>query len=290
MASPAGAKHMKINNLGTIDIGTIHAAFIDAFSEYEVKIDLPVEKLQEMLLMRDYEPSLSLGCFEDSRLIGFVLTGCRQIDGKRCGYDTGTGVIKEYQNRHVGSMLMEGLIESIKKNEMGHYQLEVLENNIAAQSLYEKYGFRVSRRLRCYEYFCDGAGEPITWDETRDISVLDAISPEEYVSFAPTWQNSLKSFLNNRNKYYFAGYECDGHLTGYGIIHGERADMLQIGVASAYRGTGLEKKIMERMARAIGKNKVTILNVEDDSYMQIQLDKVGCKNFINQYEMVYTNR
>jgi len=280
---------MKINNLGAVDIGTIHAAFIDAFSEYEVKIDMPVEKLREMLLVRDYEPSSSLGCFEGSRLVGFVLTGCRTIDGKRCGYDTGTGVIKEYQNRHVGSMLMEGLVDSIKKNEMGRYQLEVLENNIAARRLYEKYGFRVSRKLRCYEYFCDNDAEPIAFDETQDIDSLDAVNLEEYVSFIPTWQNALKSFLNNRDMYYFAGYELDRHLVGYGIIHRERADMLQIGMASSYRGLGLEKKIIERMARSIGRNKVTILNVEDGSYMQTMFDKLGCKNFVNQYEMIYTN-
>lgn len=87
---------MKLQNLCNTGIDIVHKAFLDAFSEYEVKIDMPIEKLNEMLLTRDYDPSLSIGCFDGDRLIGFVLTGYRSINNKKCCYDVATGVVQEY--------------------------------------------------------------------------------------------------------------------------------------------------------------------------------------------------
>ena len=105
---------MKLQNLCNTSIDTIHKAFIDAFSEYEVKIDMSIEKLNEILLTRDYDPLLSIGCFEDDRLLGFILAGYRSIDNKKCCYDVATGVIREYQNKHIGSILLKELMNCIE--------------------------------------------------------------------------------------------------------------------------------------------------------------------------------
>ena len=66
-----------ISSLVQTTIEEIHEAFIDAFSDYEVKLDMPVEKLQEMMLTRSYSKDHSLGYFKDGSLVGFLLVGSR---------------------------------------------------------------------------------------------------------------------------------------------------------------------------------------------------------------------
>ncbi len=281
---------MKVQTLDTTPIETIHSAFIDAFSEYEVKIDVPLEKLEEMLLVRDYNPSLSLGCFEKDVLVGFVLSGYREIENKKYGYDTGTGVVKIYQNKHVGSILIEELLKIIEKKKIDYYVLEVLENNDPARKLYEKYGLKFKRKFRCYKKDLIVEGyKQFRYTKTINTSLLEKIDQEKYVSFNPSWQNSLRAYRNNQSKYYFGGYEDGGKLIGYGIIHRERGDILQVGVEESYRGIGLEENIIMGIAKAVNKESVTLLNIEDNSYMQVELEKNGYKNFVNQYEMWYSN-
>ena len=281
---------MKVQTLIDTSIEIIHAAFIDAFSEYEVKIDMPLEKLEEMLLTRDYDPSLSLGCFEKGALIGFVLSGYREIERSMYGYDTGTGVIKAYQNRHIGSLLIERLLEVIKKRRIEHYVLEVIENNDPEIKLYEKYGFVIKRRLRCYRKDLETRqNNTIGYTKTGDASVIEGIEEDTYISFRPSWQNSLRAYRNNQDKYYFEGYEDEGRLIGYGIIHKERGDILQVGVEKGYRGIGIEEMIISDIARAVKKERVTLLNIEDKSNLQKELENNGYDNYVNQYEMWYSN-
>ena len=79
----------------------IHKAFIDAFSDYQVKIEMPIWKSEQMLPRRGYVPEMSIGAFVNETLIGFVLNGCRIWNGKLTVYDLGTGVVRQYRRQGV---------------------------------------------------------------------------------------------------------------------------------------------------------------------------------------------
>lgn len=281
---------MKFKNLCNTNIDTIHKAFIDAFSEYEVKIDMPIEKINEMLLIKDYDPFLSIGCFESDRLLGFVLTGYRSIDNKRCCYDIATGIIREYQRKHIGSILINELMKCIKFNGVDQFQLEVLENNIAARKLYEKNGFCITRRLRCYEKeLMDTSINKKPYEISHDSNILRSIDETDYVSFKPTWQNSLDAFYKKIDYYYAISFLDNDVIAGYGIIHKERGEILQVGVRESYREKGIEEILIREMANGESKTRVKLLNIEDKSYMQSKLEENQYSNFTNQYEMIYIN-
>jgi len=60
-------------------------------------------------------------------------------------------VIKEYQNKKIGSKLMEQVIEIGKNKNIMNITLEVKSNNVAAIKLYEKYNFeKVAIRKNYY--------------------------------------------------------------------------------------------------------------------------------------------
>ena len=91
------------NTVENIRIEELHNTFIEAFSDYEVKMDLPLLKLQHMLQRTGYVAEVSIGAFEENVLVGFLLNAVRQWNGKLTAYDTGTAVIPNYRNHGITS-------------------------------------------------------------------------------------------------------------------------------------------------------------------------------------------
>lgn len=63
-------------------------------------------------------------------------------------------VLKDYQGRGIGSLLLQRIIESARKLGARRIYLEVRVSNERAQRLYKKFGFRVFARLSTY--YMDG--------------------------------------------------------------------------------------------------------------------------------------
>ena len=282
---------MEFYNLEKTNLRTIHSAFIDAFSEYEVKIDMPMEKLAEMMKARSYNPKFSVGCFMSGALIGFVLSGYREIGGQKRCYDIATGVIKEYQNKKIGSLLVQGLQDLLDREKIDQFQLEVLEHNRAAQQLYIKSGFTISRRLHCYtKTIGQRPQKHIPYTVYTDTDLPTDIDETAYVSFVPSWQNALASYYNNRDRYQLKIFQNEKKIAGYGIVHKTEASVLQLGISPEYRAQGLEETIIASLAKATGATKLRFLNIEADSYMDTRMKEMEFENDINQYEMIYLNR
>jgi len=191
-------ENFRIRNLSDTPVEKIHEAFCDAFSEYEVKLDMPFERLVEMIKIRDLNPGFSVGCFYGELLVGFILIGYREINGQKVCYDGGTGVTKAYQRKGIGELMLKELLVRLNEKKVSRFVLEVLENNTPAIKLYEKHGFTKTRKLECFE---------ITKNELRPLPGLGfevtVINPatliqneEMYRLFLPTWQNEIQSVLN----------------------------------------------------------------------------------------------
>jgi ribosomal protein S18 acetylase RimI-like enzyme len=188
----------------------IHETFVDAFSDYEVRMDLPLATLQEMMITRSCGKADSLGYFGNGKLLGFLLLGKRIMDGRIVLYDVATGVVKGHQGEGIGDALVNGIVEAARKVNADRFILEVLQNNKSAQKLYAKYGFGITRKLKCYEYSCDGKADNQKADNQRaDNQNEYAIADHEtclpadldiagYCTFIPSWQNSCDSFMNMR--------------------------------------------------------------------------------------------
>ncbi|WP_313182897.1 hypothetical protein [Lacrimispora sp.] len=61
--------------LNNASIETLHEAFLNAFSDYQVEMKLSIETFKQMLQRRGYVPEISIGAFINDRLVGFVLNG-----------------------------------------------------------------------------------------------------------------------------------------------------------------------------------------------------------------------
>ncbi len=280
--------NLQIRTLSGTSVETIHEAFIDAFSEYEVPIDMPVEKLREMMVTRDLNPDWSVGCFDGDLLVGFILTGYREKDGVKTCYDGSTGVIKAYQRKGVGEMMLKELLQLLKEKGVSRFVLEVLENNTPAINLYEKYGFAKTRKLECFEI------EKLKLRPVPDrgfgVSVVNPATVVEkekkYNLFTPTWQNEIQSVINIKENYTLVSLSCTNRLLCYGYVHKTKGDIPQIGILEEWKNWGLEAHLINELAKHTESKNLIVLNVEENNYLTEVLKKQEFSNFVNQFEMI----
>jgi ribosomal protein S18 acetylase RimI-like enzyme len=281
-------ENFQIKSLSGTPVENIHEVFTDAFSEYEVKLDMPLEKLVEMMKTRDLNPDYSVGCFDGDLLVGFILTGYREINGQKVCYDGGTGVIKTYQRKGIGEMMLKELLLILRKKQVERFVLEVLENNTPAINLYEKHSFEKKRKLECYE-MAKHELRPVP-DRGFGITVTNPATliqnEEKYRLYSPTWQNEIQSVLNVNENYTCISLSCTSKILGYGFIHKTKGDIPQIGILEEWKQWGLEAHLIAELAKHTKSEKMLVLNVEAENYLGETLRKLGFRNTVNQWEMV----
>lgn len=86
----------------------------------------------------------------DGQLIGFVLTGIRNLNGKKVAWNGGTGVVPDYRYQGVGKALMKEVIDLYRREGVAVATLEAISANENAISLYEQRGYQVVDKLYFY--------------------------------------------------------------------------------------------------------------------------------------------
>ena len=285
-----GGWRMEIKSLATSSDSQIRDTFVDAFSDYEVKMDMSLEKFQEFCQSRSVERSYSLGCFDNDVLVGFGLTGFRETKGQRYFYDSGTGVIPGYRGKKIGNALLKELIALMQEKKIDLFLLEVLENNAPAIALYEKHGFRKTRRLLCFEAMKEDLkhdGASYVKFETTDADWGKLAGDNRFQLYEPTWQNALPSLKNVSEKYVCVKMLEGSQPIAFGFIHKVRGNIPQIGILDGYRNSDVLNELVCSLTQHTTSEKIVMLNVEDGSVLGPLLTEAGFQNDVNQYEMAY---
>ncbi|PAB55997.1 GNAT family N-acetyltransferase [Anaeromicrobium sediminis] len=275
--------------LENISIEILHETFVSAFSDYQVKIDLPLWKFQQMLKRRGYVSCLSIGAFKNEELVGFVLNGFRNWNGNPTVYDIGTGVIGEYRKQGITSAMLLSVKEMIKEKKVEQYLLEVIQSNTSAIELYKKQGFEVIRNLACFQ-LDKNKYKPMT---TYNVEHVDRINSTnwkglaEFWDFTPSWQNSIDSINTASDTFIHSIIRFDDTIVGYGIIHKKTGDIPHIAVNKNYRRKGIARSILTYLLKNTESSRVSVLNVDDKSKSTKEfLLELGFEYIISQYEMI----
>lgn len=272
--------------LDKISIETLHKTFLDAFSDYQVNIALPLWKFEQMLQRRGYVSQLSIGAFENEILVGFVLNGFRSWNGKPTVYDLGTGVIVEYRRQGITSNMLLNIKELLKQKQVEQYLLEVIESNTSAVSLYKKQGFEIQREFSCFQ-LDKRKYNPITTCKVERVNRIDLGQLTDFGDFKPSWQNSIDSINAVPEEFLYSIVRLDNTIVGYGIIDKRTGDIPQIAVNRHYRGRGIARSIMTEMIKNTESDRISILNVDNESESTKNfLLELGFVNSVGQYEML----
>jgi ribosomal protein S18 acetylase RimI-like enzyme len=256
-----------IRSLEGVSFETMTAAFNDAFSDYAVPANYPVEYLKALVTRRGYRPDLAVGAFDGDRLVGFVFNALNGNDA----YNSGTGVVISHRRKGIARALMERSIETLPGND---YFLEVIETNERAAALYRDLGFVQTRRLQCWSYTSPNAapigGTPPSLDEIRS-----------WCDMTPSWQNETHSIRRAIEPHVVVGNEDGG-----AVAFPSNGDVPQLAVRRDARRHGLGRRLLDAVC-AQTKAPLRIMNIDDrDLGIERFLEAVGAKRTVSQLEMV----
>ncbi|WP_223700441.1 GNAT family N-acetyltransferase [Sutcliffiella deserti] len=118
-------------------------AWNKGFEGYFFDATMDVDRFTARLGHENLSPSLSIIAFDKEKPIGILLSGMKQINGKKVAWNGGTGVAKPYRQKGVGKLLIEAAIKIYEETDVDISTLEAITENMKAISLYEKMGYEV---------------------------------------------------------------------------------------------------------------------------------------------------
>ncbi|UCE43442.1 MAG: GNAT family N-acetyltransferase [Candidatus Bathyarchaeota archaeon] len=273
------------------DFEALYSTFIEAFSDYQIKIQMTKERFNAINIRRGLNYELSVGAFDDNKMVGFTLNGIDLWEDKLTAYDMCTGVIPEHRGKGIGNSMFAFLLPKLRMAGVKQYLLEVLRSNEAAHKLYTRKGFRETRKLECLKITSSKlSAKTITRQDTaiRQIEKPDWSRFETFWDWNPSWQNSIDSMKRCPEEKMVYGVFHGDELRAYGILYPESGDIPQIAVDKDFRRRGIGSLLLKEFAeRAGAAGKLSIVNIDSSSKETLSFfESIGFENFAGQYEMM----
>lgn len=277
--------NVQIRDLSSISISELVQVFNHAFADYAIPITLTVELLESKIVQEHIQLNLSVGVFDEDKIVGFILTGVLWLDGYLNVYNAGTGVIPQYRGQEWTKKMYAFLDQKLKGVQAIQHQLEVLTTNKKAIHLYTSLGFKISRTLSCYKGFI------ARHEINPNISIIEEAFIDHDIlktfwNIEPAWQYSFASLEEGKLSNKVLCAYMLGNCVGYAVINLKKSRILHIAVDQKYRRQGIGSTLMTNILNQFNSKEVTIINV-DKSEIGIHafFEYCGMKIFIEQYEM-----
>ena len=235
-----------------------------AFSDYIVPLQPDADTFNAALNSRGFDPSASFVAIDDDEVVGFWNVATRNT--KR--YLIGSGTRIGHRGRGLASRLGMAAIAAAESAGIESFWLEVIEGNTAAERLYRKLGFDVTRKLDCYRL-----DHPTPDGSKCERSDFDSVAHviQRHSTWEPTWQNATETISGSHLTSFL--HEKGGAIVGAGgLVH-------QI---AASEPSALE----DLLAAAATVGSLTLVNIDSsDSALCSLLEALGADRFIVQSEM-----
>jgi ribosomal protein S18 acetylase RimI-like enzyme len=283
-------KFVKLNKFSESEILETHN---EAFSDYEVPMQISLDSFKYLNLRRGVRYDLSLGAVEGEKLIGFILNAVDMWEEKLTAYDCGTGIIPNYREKGLGNQIFTNLLPLLKADNIKQYILEVIQTNVAAYNLYKKRNFQIIREFDCLLADIQEINLKIQDDNLekgysiREVNSLNWKQVKKFRNYPPSWQNSDSSIQRVPSSFQYLGAFFKNKLVGY-LVYEPSGGITQLGVDPNHRtqniSTGFIKYMIKKESNI---EKVNIINIDRrDTWLLGSLTKMGFKSFTTQYEML----
>jgi len=267
--------------LTAADFSSLYACFLKAFSDYAVDMRMSEQQFAQRLTRDGVQLEISVGAFDDERMIGFYMNGLGDWQGKLTAYDSGTGIVPDYRGRGVAQVLFAFLVSKLKERGVSQYLLEVLTSNERAVALYRKLGFVEVRKLAVLR--SERIVEPI---DDFELCRLDRPDWKLFQSFwdgYPSWQNSVEAVERIPNERVMMGAYVDGACVGYGVVFRPAANLMQLAVAPAHRRKGIGTRILSALS---GDGTLKVTNIDENLKGTLAFfEATGFRLVVEQFEM-----
>lgn len=278
---------MEIKSLEHTDFDALFRGFERAFVDYEIRFEK--EELRSMLRRRGYHPQLSFAAFDNGEIVAFTLNGTGTFNGIPTAYDTGTGTVKEYRGQSLAGSIFAHSLPSLKEAGIMQYQLEVLQNNQKAISVYRRMNFEVTRELYCFR-------QSISLIDTRagntgcvikKVSISAIRQAQSCCDFTPSWQNCMESVERGTDDLTCFGAFLGGAMVAHCVCDVRTGDLAQIAVQREYRRKGIASRLLQEALEHMKTDFVKILNISScDRTMPAFLKSKNIPLASKQFEMI----
>lgn len=274
----------------------LYAAFIDAFSDYVVKMQPSEAGFLDMLTRRGINYHLSIAAFENDQIVAFNINGLDLWQDKLTIYDIGTGVHPQYRGKGLATQLFQFSLLKLRETYAVQYILEVIDINHAAIKTYEKLGFQTVRKLACFKLTDltklksytpnDYAQNTIQYQQ---VSLLDWPLVVKFWDWQPSWQNSINSMKRTELTPNIIVAYHDENCVGYGIIFPATGDIPQLAVDKDYRRRGIGREILQRLMATLDNGAMAkMINIDADAIDNLTFCRaMGMETIVDQYEMCW---
>ncbi len=275
---------IEIKTLKGVSFDQIEDVFNLSFSEYYFKIYFSKKQLEDKFSSENGILELSVGAFENNKLVGFILHFYAIENNEKAIYNGGTGVIPSKRGQSLALKMFDYIMPVFRKNKIDKMALEVLTINKPAIRVYESLGFKQKRTLNCYN-----GKLAVTTEESeytiQELKNYDWPQLQSFWDHQPTWQNSILTLNNLKPVNTSKGIYLKDTLVGYIIFNPTEKRIHQIAIDKNHRKKGLGSKLLNEVSRE-SKEKISFINI-DDRILNFGhfLEKHGMQKFTQQYEM-----
>ncbi|HEU4835501.1 MAG TPA: GNAT family N-acetyltransferase [Pyrinomonadaceae bacterium] len=270
--------------LSNAGFSSLYKCFLEAFADYQVNMQMSEQEFAQRLTRDGVQMEISVGAFEDDRMIGFYMNGLGDWQGRQTAYDAGTGVIPDYRGRGVAQDAFAFMVSKLKERAVSQYLLEVLSSNERAVALYRKLGFVEVRKLAVLR-----SQQPLDrLDQLSGVEVRHIEEPdwklfESFWDGYPSWQNSIAAVERIPNDRVIIGAHVDGACVGYGVVFRPAANLMQLAVAPAHRRKGIGSRILRALS---GGETFKVNNIVEELKGTLAFFEAnGFKVVLEQFEM-----
>lgn len=274
---------MEFKTLANIELDELLEVFNLSFSDYIVPFHLTKEILAAKIIAEKLDMNISVGAFEEGKLVSFILQSEKLENGQKIIYNGGTGVVPGSRGKGLVRKMYDFIIPYLKERGADVLLLEVIEGNAAAIRAYENLGFTIIRKLLCFRGNINSGVE----NSTVTIKSLEDFQWDNLRSFwdiEPSWQGSEYVLNPMPENYQALGAYSDENLVGYIIYNPGARRVLQIAVDKKYRKQGIGSGLFTAIAdgQSVAINNVDDVSKETDVFLD---KKIGLQNWLSQFEM-----
>jgi ribosomal protein S18 acetylase RimI-like enzyme len=253
----------KFRFLSDADFIPLHHAFLKAFSDYQVNMNVSEQRFRDRLVRDGVTLPRSVGAFAEKELVGFSLNGYGRWQGRLTAYDAGTGILPTYRSRGLGRDLFGYMMPELKKAGVEQCLLEVLSTNLPALKLYRKLGFSETRTFAVCQQTKIVARPVLDQIELHDVDVPDWRLYQTFWDGEPSWQNSIDAIERMTTGKEVVGAYLNNECIGYGVISTITGNVMQLAVSPAYRRKGVGSALLDSLrARLTPGEPLRVTNID----------------------------
>lgn len=142
---------MEVRSLHNTPLNTIVDCLLISFEDYFVPMPTQLSYWEDRFKGARVDLDLSFGCFEQEQLIGFIINGIDDHQGKLTAFNTGTGVIPSHRGKKVVDHIYDFALPVLQKAGVQKCALEVVQANDRAIRVYERIGFHITKKFLCFK-------------------------------------------------------------------------------------------------------------------------------------------